>query len=64
MNQYDVEELAQRPVSAIEVQYVNQTHEGDLLRVYSCETGDADTDAFTIELDGRTVVNCQITRQI
>ena len=37
MNQFSVDDLVERPVRAIEVQYVNQTHEGDLLEVYACE---------------------------
>jgi acyl-CoA thioesterase FadM len=37
MNQFSVDDLVERPVRAIEVQYVNQTHEGDRLEVYACE---------------------------
>lgn len=66
MNQYDTADLTVSPVSAIEIQYAAQTHEGDLLKIYSCGMPDdhaKDTDAFAVELDGRTVVTCQITRQ-
>ena len=65
MNQYDTSDLTARPVKAIEIQYAAQTHEGDLLKVYACEMPEdqaENTDAFAVELDGRTAVTCQITR--
>ncbi|MBQ3290740.1 MAG: hypothetical protein IJH43_00010 [Mogibacterium sp.] len=58
MDQYSTDHLVEHPVKSIEVQYVNQTHEGDTLELYRCES--QETDAYTIELNGQTVVNCQI----
>lgn len=60
LNQYKVEQLVERPVKAIEIQYVTQTHEDDTLKVYSCEA--KESEAYTIELDGKTVVSCKIER--
>jgi len=56
MDQYSAAHHVEHPVSSIEVQYVNQTHEGDLLELYRCESQTAD--AYTIEMDGKTVMNC------
>ena len=49
---------------------MNQTHEGDRLEVYACEPAGnqnenaaaAYTEAYIIELDGKQVVSCQVTR--
>ncbi len=60
MNQLPISELMERPVRGFEIQYVNQTHEGDTLSVYRCESETGE--AFTIEHEGRTAVNCLITR--
>ena len=64
VNQIGVDDLIEQPVKAIEVQYVNQTHEGDRLEFYRCELAN-DTDAneaYVIEKDGAKVVSCIITR--
>lgn len=37
INQQSVDELLKHPVRMIEVQYAGQTHEGDVLTVWSCE---------------------------
>lgn len=39
-NQWPVDELLAHPVRMIEVQYANQTHEGDSLEIYRCTTPD------------------------
>ncbi len=74
MNQIGVDDLIERPVKAIEVQYAAQTHEGDKLDVYRCSSGSAETgtggatetnktnEAYVIEMDGIKVVSCIITR--
>ena len=54
-NQYDVKELTTMPVNAIEIQYVNQTFEGDKLEIYRCSDN-----AFSVQSNGKTVVNCII----
>ena len=59
VNQIDVDDLIGDPVKAIEVQYAAQTHEGDRLSMYRC---DSENDAYVIEKDGSKVVSCIITR--
>ena len=59
VNQTGVDELIKHPVRTIEVQYAAQTHEGDKLSVYRCNS---ENEAFVIEQDGAKVVSCIITR--
>ena len=59
VNQIDADDLIERPVRAIEVQYAAQTYEGDKLSVYRCGSED---EAYVIEKDGRKVVSCIIVR--
>ena len=59
VNQIGVDDLIENPVKAIEVQYVAQTHEGDKLSMYHC---DSENEAYMIEKDGSKVVSCIITR--
>ena len=59
VNQIDVDDLIGDPIKAIEVQYAAQTHEGDRLSMYRC---DSENDAYVIEKDGSKVVSCIITR--
>jgi acyl-CoA thioesterase FadM len=54
-NQYSIKERIKMPVNAIEIQYVNQTFEGDNLEIYRCSEN-----AFSIQSNGKTVVNCII----
>lgn len=60
MNQYRTEDLIDNPVRSIEVQYAAQTHEGDKLELYRCDT--ENEEAYVIELDGSKVVSCIIER--
>ena len=59
VNQIDADDLIERPVRAIEVQYAAQTYEGDKLSVYRCGSED---EAYVIEKDGSKVVSCIIAR--
>lgn len=59
VNQISVDDLIENPVKAIEVQYVAQTHEGDRLSMYHC---DSENEAYMIEKDGSKVVSCIIYR--
>jgi len=52
--------MIDHPVSAIEVQYATQTHEGDMLEVYRCDA--EGVDAFEIDIDGAKAVSCTIER--
>ena len=54
-NQYNTPERAKIPIKAIEIQYVNQTFEGDTLEIYRCQDN-----VFSIQSNGKTVVNCII----
>jgi acyl-CoA thioesterase FadM len=54
-NQYNTPERAKIPITAIEIQYANQTFEGDTLKVYRCYDN-----VFSIQSNGKTVVNCTI----
>jgi acyl-CoA thioesterase FadM len=53
INQFTVKELAQTPVTAVEIQYAGQTFEGDTLQIYSCGEN-----RFTIMKNGTAAVNC------
>ena len=59
VDQIGVDDLIERPVKAIEVQYAAQTYEDDRLSVYRC---DSENEAYVIEKDGSKVVSCIITR--
>lgn len=54
-NQYNTPERAKIPIKAIEIQYVNQTFEGDTLEIYRCQDN-----VFSIQSNGKTIVNCII----
>ncbi|MCH5153377.1 MAG: acyl-ACP thioesterase [Clostridiales bacterium] len=58
-NTYSVEELANRPVSEIEVCYINQSYEGDRLTVHKQSSKTCDT--LSIKKDGKTVIKCVIS---
>ena len=60
VNQWSVKELSDRPIRMIEVQYVNQTHEGDTLELFRCE-GDA-PEKYTILFEGKPAVNIIVSR--
>ena len=59
-NTYPVAELISRPIREIEVNYVNQSYEGDTLTVHK-QAGDA-CDTLAIHKDGKTVIKCIIKR--
>ena len=63
INQWSVEELSRRPVSAIEVQYAGQTHEGDELQIWACAGSSEETGSFVILHDGKVVLNCRVERK-
>ena len=54
-NQYTTPERTKMPITAIEIQYANQTFEGDVLEIYRCQDN-----IFSIQTNGKTVVNCII----
>lgn len=60
LNTYTVTDIFSRPIKEIQVDYVTQSYEGDMLTVHKLST-DA-CDLLAIEKDGQTVVKCQIIR--
>ena len=64
MNQWSVDELSTRPVRAIEVQYAGQTHEGDILQIYSSEKNRDDDagEGFVICHNDAVILNCLVCR--
>ena len=64
VNQWSVEELSQKPIRAIEVQYAGQTHEGDELQIWACTDTDpsSGSESFVLMQDGKSVMNCKVER--
>lgn len=54
-NQYTTKERIKIPITAVEIQYANQTFEGDELEIYQCSQN-----AFSIQNNGKVIVNCTI----
>ncbi len=65
VNQWPTEELLKEPVRMIEVQYANQTHEGDTLEICRCRKN-PDTpksrEFYTILRNGKAAVNIAAER--
>lgn len=55
VNQFTMQEQRQKPLTEIEIRYVNQTFEGDKLDIYRCSEN-----CFTIQNGDKSVVNCWI----
>ena len=55
VNQYDANLRGQRPICAIEIRYINQSFEGDTLKIYRCGDG-----VFSIYSDDKNVINCTL----
>ncbi|MCH5152185.1 MAG: hypothetical protein J1F65_05985 [Clostridiales bacterium] len=59
LNTYTVAELINKPIKEIEVNYVNQSYEGDTLSVYKT-TGD-NRDLLSLKKNDQTVIKCVIS---
>ena len=59
-NTYTVDELLSRPISEIEVNYVSQSYENDVLSIHKQATGSCDL--FAITKSAAPVIKCKITR--
>lgn len=59
-NTYTVEQLISNPIKEIEVNYVNQSYEGDALTVH--KSASANRDLLAVKKDGQTVIKCVIIR--
>ena len=59
-NTYSVEELLSRPIKELEVNYVSQSYENDVLTVHKSTTGDCDL--FEITKSSQPVIKCKLVR--
>ena len=59
-NTYSVEELLSRPIRELEVNYVSQSYENDVLSIHKLSTNDGDL--FAITKSSQTVIKCKIVR--
>ena len=59
-NTYSVQELLSRPIRELEVNYVSQSYEGDVLRVHKAAVDGCDL--FAITKSAQLVIKCTITR--
>ncbi|MCH5160298.1 MAG: hypothetical protein J1F66_05605 [Clostridiales bacterium] len=59
-NTYSVEELLSRPIRELEVNYVSQSYENDVLSV--CKSTTDTCDLFTITKFTQTVIKCKVVR--
>ncbi len=60
LNTYSVRELEERPVREIEIMYMGQSYENDMLTV--CRGYFQDNDIVTIQKDDKTIIKCQVVR--
>ena len=61
LNNYPVDFVSSDKINAIELHYLGQTHEGDILDIES-EFGGL-SDRFNIRCNGKQVIACRIDRQ-
>ena len=59
-NTYTVEELISRPIKEVEVNYVSQSYEQDVLSVHKLSTDSGDL--FAITKSAATVIKCKVVR--
>ena len=65
VNRWTAEDLLKSPVRMIEVQYVNQTHEGDTLEICRCRKAPDSPESrtlYTILHEGKAAVNIVVER--
>lgn len=60
LNTYSVRELAERPIKEMDMVYINQTYENDILTVQ--KGSDKDRDIMAIQKDGDYIVKSEIVR--
>ncbi|MDY4897876.1 MAG: thioesterase [Eubacteriales bacterium] len=60
LNTYSVRELEERPIKEMDIVYVNQTYENDILTVQ--KNSDKDRDIIAIQKDGNYIVKSEIVR--
>lgn len=58
LNTYTVKQLKDKRIRELEIRYINQSYEGDLLTVYKqCKQ---DKDMFLLTIGGKEVVKCEV----
>ena len=60
LNAYSVSELETNPIKEMDVVYVNQTYENDILTIH--KSTDMNNDIFLIEKDENIIFKCKIVR--
>ena len=58
MNTYSVAEMEARPIREIEINYISQSFENDLIAM--CKTKNANRDVLVLKKDSKPVVKCEI----
>ncbi|MDE6028993.1 MAG: hypothetical protein K2F90_01570 [Clostridiales bacterium] len=59
VNTYSVKELHEKPIRELEIRYINQSYENDVLSVYKQSYG-ADKDVILLQSNGKDVVKCEV----
>lgn len=59
INSYAVKELRDKPIREIEIRYINQSYENDVLTVYKQACGD-DKDVLLLRCADKDVVKCEV----
>lgn len=58
LNTYSVEEILTNPIKEIEICYISQSFENDVLRIY--KSADGNKDILMIEKDNKPIIKCEI----
>lgn len=58
LNTYSVKQLKDRCVREMEIRYVNQSYENDVLSIY--KQSEQDKDLFLLTCDGKNTVKCEV----
>lgn len=60
LNTYSVREMEKRPIKEMDIVYMNQTYEDDILTVL--KSSDGDSDIIAIQKDGKFIIKSKIVR--
>ena len=58
-NTYPAERIKKTPIRGVEIKYINQTYENDVLDIYKVTTGN--TDMFLVKSNGKDILRCDVT---
>ncbi len=59
LDTYSVAQIKARPIAGVDVCYVNQSYEGDVLEV--CKRSDGDSDTVALFKDGTVIFKCKLS---